>query len=215
MGTEHTVVIDKAVAPTCTKTGLTEGSHCSVCNEVLVAQEKIDSLRHTEKTFFAVEPTCSETGLTMGKMCTVCKKILVKQEKIDKIPHTPVVKPEKSATYFTKGYTEKTVCKECGEVIKVKETAKLKLKTPKATIKGSKKKLAVKYTKVKDATGFQVKYKIGKKTVTKTFNTKKTITKTIKNLKKGTYKVYVRAFVKQGSKKAFSSWSKVKKVKVK
>lgn len=42
--TEHTVVIDPAVAPTYTTSGLTEGSHCSVCNEVFVAQEKIDPI---------------------------------------------------------------------------------------------------------------------------------------------------------------------------
>ncbi len=42
----HTTVIDEAVAPTCTASGLTEGSHCSVCKEVLVAQEEVDALGH-------------------------------------------------------------------------------------------------------------------------------------------------------------------------
>lgn len=46
--TGHTVVTDSAVAPTYTNSGLTEGSHCSVCNAILKAQEVIPKLEKSE-----------------------------------------------------------------------------------------------------------------------------------------------------------------------
>ena len=42
----HTPETDPAVPPTCTKTGLTEGSHCAVCADVLTAQEDVPALGH-------------------------------------------------------------------------------------------------------------------------------------------------------------------------
>ena len=45
-GNGHTVVIDAAVAPSCTEPGLTEGSHCSVCNTVIKAQETVPATGH-------------------------------------------------------------------------------------------------------------------------------------------------------------------------
>ena len=42
----HTVVTDQAVAATCTHTGKTEGSHCSVCGTVIKAQQEISATGH-------------------------------------------------------------------------------------------------------------------------------------------------------------------------
>ncbi len=83
---EHAEIVDKAVAATCTTTGLTEGKHC-VCGKVLVAQTVIPVLGHTEVIDAAVAATCTTTGLTEGKHCSVCSEVLVAQTVIP-VSHT-------------------------------------------------------------------------------------------------------------------------------
>lgn len=61
----HTEVVDKAVAPTCTKTGLTEGKHCSVCSAVLVEQKAVPALGFTVSGAVA--------GVTDNAMVTLLK----------------------------------------------------------------------------------------------------------------------------------------------
>ena len=84
----HTVVVDEAVAPTCTETGLTAGSHCSECGEVLEAQEVVPATGHTPVVDEAVAPTCTETGLTEGSHCSVCEEVLEAQEVVPATGHT-------------------------------------------------------------------------------------------------------------------------------
>ena len=59
---EHVEVIDNAVAPTCTEKGLTEGKHCSKCNEILKAQTEIPALGHDLEHHAGQSATCTEKG---------------------------------------------------------------------------------------------------------------------------------------------------------
>ncbi len=59
--TGHTEETIPAVAPTCKDTGLTEGKKCSVCGEILVAQETVE--KTTEHTYDdSKDATCNVCG---------------------------------------------------------------------------------------------------------------------------------------------------------
>lgn len=113
----HTEVVDEAVEPTCTETGLTEGKHCSVCGEVLMEQEVVKAKGHTEVIDKAVAPTCTETGLTEGKHCSVCSAVLVEQEVVKAKGHTEVIDKAVAPTCTKTGLTEGKHCSVCNKVL--------------------------------------------------------------------------------------------------
>lgn len=99
-----------------------------------------------------------------------------------------------------------------------KPTPPKKPAVSKKTIKGAKKKITVKIKKVAGAAGYQVQYSKKKnfskptnKNVSKSAASKQV---TLKNVKKGTYYVRMRAYKKNGSKKVYGKWSSAVKVKV-
>jgi len=57
----HTEETIEAVAPTCTESGLTAGTKCSVCKAVLVEQEEVAALGHTTES-----GTCERCNQTIG-----------------------------------------------------------------------------------------------------------------------------------------------------
>ncbi|MGN0435771.1 MAG: hypothetical protein ACI4D8_03980 [Wujia sp.] len=71
--TGHKPIELAAVAATCTGTGLTAGSKCSVCNKVLVAQTTVAAKGHTykENTSKRINPTYFATG-TATYVCSGC-----------------------------------------------------------------------------------------------------------------------------------------------
>ena len=62
----HIKVIDEEKLPTCTEKGLTEGSHCEVCNKVFIEQETIPSLggHNYDENYKCIQ--CEEYYCTKG-----------------------------------------------------------------------------------------------------------------------------------------------------
>ena len=157
----------------------------------------------TSSTNTTVKTTASTTTKTIASTTAKTTTTTATKTTVSTTTKTTII----TATKTTVSTTTKTT-------IITATVEKVVIKMPKVKLTAGKKLFKVKYTKVKNAVGFQIKYKTGKgKWIIKTFNTKKSATKAIKNLKKGKYKVQVRAFSK--GKQTYSKWSNIKTVKVK
>ena len=116
----HTVVTDEAVPATCKAEGLTEGKHCSVCNEIILTQEVIPITDHTIVIDKEVEATCYKTGLTEGSHCSICNEIIIAQEEIAFKEHNIVANEETAPTCTLGGLSQGTYCSVCYKVIEAR-----------------------------------------------------------------------------------------------
>ena len=118
----HTEVIDAAVSATCTTAGKTEGKHCSVCNEVLVAQTVVDALGHDEVAHEAKAPTCEEIGWDAYVTCSRCSYTTYVEKAA--LGHDEVAHEAKAPTCTAIGWDAYVTCSRCDYTTYV-EKAKL------------------------------------------------------------------------------------------
>ena len=70
----HAPVTDQAVQASCSKTGLTEGSHCSVCGEVIVPQMTTQKTEHRFTEYVSNEDATYEQDGTKTAQCIYCQQ---------------------------------------------------------------------------------------------------------------------------------------------
>ena len=70
----HKEVKDAAVAATCEKDGLTEGSHCSVCNKVLTEQKKVPATGHKFSSWKTISQATVFSPEKQSHSCSACGK---------------------------------------------------------------------------------------------------------------------------------------------
>ena len=85
----HTEETIPGKAATCTETGLTEGTKCSVCGATLKDQEVLPATGHTVVIDPAVPATETSTGWTAGSHCSVCETVLVERKEIPMLEPDP------------------------------------------------------------------------------------------------------------------------------
>lgn len=115
----HTPVIDPMILPTCTTTGLTEGSHCAVCEEVIVAQELIEVVEHTYAKEIIVEPKCLYDGKARYE-CVDCGYYY--EDNIEPTGHNVIIDEQIDPTCLEYGKTEGSHCDKCGVVLKAQNS---------------------------------------------------------------------------------------------
>ena len=110
--TGHDPIAVPGKEPTCTETGLTEGSKCKTCGVTLVEQKETPALDHDYQLKDHKDATCTEAGYDYYECSRDASHHYTVA--IAKTEHTPVPVPAKAATCTETGLTEGSKCQTCG-----------------------------------------------------------------------------------------------------
>ena len=110
----HIEVIDKGYPESCTENGLTDGSHCERCHEIIIPQTVIPAKNHHYIQKQIVEPTCTEKGYTLF-VCEHCQQE-IKDNYVDELGHD-IVTTSIAPTCLEPGYNNHQECQRCHTII--------------------------------------------------------------------------------------------------
>lgn len=110
----HKPVIDPAVSPSCKGDGLSEGSHCAYCGEVLTEQQIVPATDDHGHTIVKGYPaTCTTPGLTDKDWCEGCGLVHQAATVIPATGHTMKTYTVLEATCTAGGMIQQK-CETCG-----------------------------------------------------------------------------------------------------
>ena len=109
--TGHNPITDYGKPATCKENGLTEGSHCNVCDTVLVPQKVIPKLNHSYTAQVTAVPSCTTRG-SVTYTCQSCGESYVEYQ--NALNHNFELSKTVDATCSTAGYKQYT-CTKCNE----------------------------------------------------------------------------------------------------
>lgn len=116
----HTPEAIPGVEPSCTESGITEGSRCAVCGEILESQKPLSPLGHSFGEWEVTTPATCTTDGERKSTCSTCGE--TRTEVIKANGHTEVVDTGKPATCTENGLTDGKHCSVCNTVIVAQQT---------------------------------------------------------------------------------------------
>ncbi len=124
IGHQDTVTTE-GVDATCTEDGITDGTICSTCGDIVILAEVIPAKGHVYVSHMRLNPFCGLTGIEAYWSCSSCGKLFSDAEGVNEIQapvtipalaHNIAYREAVEPTIFTTGTEEYWECIRCGKL---------------------------------------------------------------------------------------------------